>query len=115
MLKFNKQLRFSEFSKIYDVVVAENHLLRKIKENIDFSFVNELMKESYCEAFGRPAYEPEMMLKLLFFKILYDISDRDLESRASTDMSFKIFFEFRARGWNSARFFACKIPHTAHT
>ena len=91
MLNNNKHLKFSQFSGIYDVVIHENHLLRKIKENIDFSFVNALMKGSYCETFGRPAYEPEMMLKLLFLKILYDISDRDLESRANTDMSFKFF------------------------
>lgn len=91
MLNFNKQLKLSQYTGIYDVVVPQNHLLRKIKENVDFSFVNELMKQSCCETFGRPAYESEMMLKLLFLKILYDISDRDLESRANTDMSFKLF------------------------
>jgi transposase len=91
MLNYNKQLKLSQYSGIYDAVIPKNHLLRKIKENVDFSFVNELMKQSYCETFGRPAYEPEIMLKLLFLKILYDISDRDLESRANTDMSFKFF------------------------
>jgi transposase len=91
MLNLNKQLKLSAFSGIYDVVIPENHLLRKIKEYVDFSFVNELMEGSYCKTFGRPAYEPEMMLKLLFLKILYDISDRDLESRANTDMAFKFF------------------------
>jgi transposase len=93
MLNFNKQLRLSPFSGIYDAVISGNHLLRKIKESVDFSFINELMKSSYCETFGRPAYEPEMMMKLLFLKILYDISDRDLESRANTDMAFKFFLD----------------------
>ena len=29
----------------------------------------------FCENFGRPAKEPEMMFKLLFLKKLYDLSD----------------------------------------
>ena len=66
MLSFNKQLKFSSFTGIYDVVIPNNHLLRKIAENIDFSFVNKIMEKCYCIAFGRPAYEPELMLKILF-------------------------------------------------
>ena len=66
MLNFNKQLKFSCFTGIYDMVIPKNHLLRKIAESIDFSFVNKLMEKCYCIAFGRPAYEPELMLKILF-------------------------------------------------
>ena len=54
-------------------IVPKEHLLRKIKENIDFSFVNPMLKESYCEHYGRPAKEPEMMFKLLFLKKMYDL------------------------------------------
>ena len=91
MLNFNKQLKFSSFTGIYDVVIPNNHLLRKIAENIDFSFVNKLMEKCYCIAFGRPAYEPELMLKILFLKLLYDLSDREVISRCQTDMAFKFF------------------------
>ena len=91
MLNLNKQLKISYFSGIYDTVIPKNHLLRKIAENIDFSFVNKLMKKCYCIAFGRPAYEPELMLKILFLKLLYDLSDREVISRCQTDMAFKFF------------------------
>ena len=72
MLNLNRQLKFSYFTGIYDAIIPKNHLLRKIAEHIDFSFVNKLMEECYCIDFGRPAYEPELILKLclyLFTKI----------------------------------------------
>jgi len=73
------------------MVIPQNHLLRKIAENIDFSFVNKLMEKCYCIDFGRPAYEPELILKTLFLKLLYDLSDREVISRCQTDMAFKFF------------------------
>lgn len=91
MLKFNKQLKFSFFAGIYNAVVPKDHLLRRIVENIDFSFINKLMAKCYCLDFGRPAYEPEIMLKIMFLKLLYDLSDREVISRCQTDMAFKFF------------------------
>jgi transposase len=91
VLNLNKQLKFSFFTGIYDKVIPKNHILRKIAENIDFSFVNELMEKCYCIDFGRPAYEPEIMLKILFLKLMYDLSDREVISRCQTDMAFKYF------------------------
>jgi IS5 family transposase len=91
VLNLNKQLKFSSFTGIYDMVIPQNHLLRKIAENIDFSFVNKLMEKCYCIDFGRPAYEPELILKTLFLKLLYDLSDREVISRCQTDMAFKFF------------------------
>ena len=78
MLKDHSQLKLSlsPYQEIYDAVIPANHLLRKIKENIDFSFVNPMLRKQYCENFGRPAKEPEMMFKLLFLKKLYDRSNR---------------------------------------
>lgn len=88
-----KQIKISEYRKLYDIVVSKDHLLRKLKENIDFSFVNYMLKETYCEYYGRPATEPEVMFKLLFLKELYDLSDEQLVSRAMTDMAFKYFLD----------------------
>jgi transposase len=95
MLRKNDQIRISlsPYSGIYDAVVPEDHLLRKIKDNIDFSFVNPMLKKQYCEAFGRPAKEPEMMFKLMFMKKIYDLSDARLVSQAQTDMAVKYFLD----------------------
>lgn len=91
MLIENTQMKLSYYRSLYDIVVPENHFLRKVKENIDFSFVNPMLKKQYCETFGRPAKEPEMMFKLMFLKKLNDLSDERLVSQATTDMAIKYF------------------------
>lgn len=95
MLKDNSQLKLSlsPYQGLYDAIIPSNHLLRKLKENIDFSFVNPMLRKQYCENFGRPAKEPEMMFKLLFLKKLYDLSDETLISSAQTDMAYKFFLD----------------------
>ncbi|MCM1564518.1 MAG: IS1182 family transposase [Dehalobacter sp.] len=91
MLRNGTQLQLSEYAGIYDLVIPADHLLRKIKENVDFSFVNPMLKEQYCEHFGRPAKEPEMMFKILFLKRLYDLSDEVLVRDLSYNMAYKYF------------------------
>ena len=48
MLRENSQMRvsLSPYSGIYDAVVPQDHLLRKIKDTIDFSFVNPMLKNN---------------------------------------------------------------------
>jgi len=93
MLKKDGQLKLSEYDRLYDIVIPKDNILRKIKEGIDFSFVNPMLKKSYCEHFGRPAKEPEMMFKLCFLKKLYDLSDERLIENASMHMSYKYFLD----------------------
>ena len=93
MLRNNDQMSFdlSPYQGLYDTIIPKDHILRRMKENIDFSFVNPMLKKQYCENFGRPAKEPEMMFKLCFLKKLYDLSDERLISSAQTDMAYKYF------------------------
>lgn len=93
MLANYSQMKLSQYRSLYDVIIAEDHILRKIKDNIDFSFVNPMLKEQYCEFFGRPAKEPEMMFKLLFLKKLYDLSDVSLIQNAEVNMAYKYFLD----------------------
>lgn len=95
MLRDNGQqkLQLSPYQGLYDMIIPKNHLLRKVKENIDFSFVNPMLRKQYCENFGRPAKEPEMMFKLMFLKKIYDLSDEKLISSAQTDMAYKYFLD----------------------
>lgn len=95
MLRDNSQMKLSlsPYQGLYDIVVSKDNLLRKIKENIDFSFVNPMLRKQYCENFGRPAKEPEMMFKLMFLKKVYDLSDERLISSAQTDMAYKYFLD----------------------
>lgn len=86
-----KQLTISQYSSLYREIIPKEHILRKISENIDFSFVNKMVKENYCECFGRPADEPEMMFKLLFLQFWKDLSDREVIEEAKYNMAFKYF------------------------
>lgn len=52
----NKQTKM-EFVIIEDLM-PKDHLLRKIDEYIDFSFINEICRPYYSADNGRPAIEP---------------------------------------------------------
>jgi hypothetical protein len=41
------QLSLSPYQGIYDAIIPANHLFRRIKENIDFSFVNPMLRKQY--------------------------------------------------------------------
>ena len=88
-----KQIKISQYRSLYDLLISKDNFLRKIKENIDFSFVNKMLEESYCKYYGRPAKEPEMMFKLLFLKTLYDLSDAELIENANHNMAYKFFLD----------------------
>ena len=93
MLKDTNQITMdlSPYQGLYEAIIPQDHISRKLKDNIDFSFVNPMLRKQYCERFGRPAKELEMMFKLLFLKKLYDLSDERLISSAQTDMAYKYF------------------------
>jgi hypothetical protein len=43
-------------SYLYDKIVPPDHLLRKINQVVDFSFVHELVKDRHMPDFGWLAY-----------------------------------------------------------
>jgi transposase len=78
-------------SYLYDRIVPPDHLLRKIDAVVDFSFVNELVKDRYTPDFGRPAEDPEFMLRLCLLQYLYSDSDREVEENARINLAYKYF------------------------
>ena len=93
MLEKYKQISMSEHLSLYDKIIPQDHFLRKLKENVDFSFVNRLVKKEYCEEHGRPATEPELLFKMLFLQTRDLLSDREVTERAKMDMSYKFFLD----------------------
>lgn len=71
--------------------IPENHILKRIESVVDFSFINDLLKEKYCLKFGRPAKEPELMCKLLFLQHLYNLGDRDVIEQARLNLAYMYF------------------------
>lgn len=82
----------SAYSDLYDLIVPEDNLLRKIKL-IDFSFIYEELVDKYCLNNGRNAESPIRMFKYLLLKTIYNVSDVDVVERSRFDMSFRYFLE----------------------
>jgi transposase len=82
---------FVSGSYLYDKIVPADHLLRKINQVVDFSFVHELVKDRYTPDFGRPAEDPEFMLRLCLLQYIYGDSDREVEENARINLAYKYF------------------------
>jgi transposase len=93
MLLCKHNIKFSEYSSIYDLIVPKDNLLRKINDIIDFSFVYQELVSKYCSTNGRMAQSPIRMFKYLLLKTIYTLSDVDVVERSLYDMSFKYFLE----------------------
>ena len=93
MLSQEQELILSEYSGLYDIVVPQDNLLRRINTLVDFSFVYQELVDKYCSDNGRMAESPIRMFKYLLLKVIYDISDVDVVERSRYDMSFKYFLD----------------------
>lgn len=93
MLLQQQKIQFSPYSSLYDLIVPEDNLLRKINELIDFSFIYDELLNKYCTNNGRTAESPVRMFKYLLLKTIYTVSDVDVVERSRFDTSFKYFLE----------------------
>lgn len=91
MLPQQTEIPLSEYSSLYDIVVPQDNLLRRINNLVDFTFVHQELVDKYCKDNGRTAESPVRMFKYLLLKTIYDISDVDVVERSRYDMSFKYF------------------------
>lgn len=91
MLPKPDSLPLSNYSYLYDLLIPKDHLLRRINELVDFSFVYQELSSKYCPDNGRMAESPIRMFKYLLLKTIYDISDVDVVERSMYDLSFKYF------------------------
>ena len=83
-----KQLNF--YSSLYHKI-PENHILKLINSAISLNFVNQLLENSYCKSFGRPAKEPEMMLRILLLQYLYNLSDERVIEELQVNLAYMWF------------------------
>jgi transposase len=86
-----------------DNLVPQEHILRKIDKYIDFSFIDELVKDYYCHDNGRPGIDPKVLFKMLFIGYLFGIrSERQLIEEIKVNIAYRWFLGFTL---------ADKIPH----
>lgn len=91
MVPIQQTMQFSDYSDLYDLIIPQNNLLRRINDLVDFSFTQKELMNKYCLDNGRMAESPVVMFKYLLLKTIYDISDVDVVERSRYDMSFKYF------------------------
>lgn len=71
-------------------LVPKGHFLRKLESALDLSFVYEETAKLYSHWYGRPPYDPVVMVKYLLVGYLYGIpSERQIEQRIQTDMALR--------------------------
>ncbi len=75
---------------IFDKLVPKDHLLIKIDQIVDFSFVHDIVEPFYSDI-GRPSHDPEMIFKMQLLEFLYNISDVAVCKRTQTDIAFRWF------------------------
>ncbi|ANB59870.1 transposase [Anoxybacteroides amylolyticum] len=59
-------------------LVPPHHILRQINEAVDFSVIHDWVAPLYTEKTGRPAADPERLLRLMLLSYLFDHSEREL-------------------------------------
>lgn len=92
MLPTQGSIQFSEYTNLYDIVVPQDHELRKLNALCEnFDFIYEELKDKYCLDNGRMAEDPRMLFKYLLLKVIDNLSDVDVVAHSRYDMSFKWF------------------------
>ena len=86
-----ESLILSPYIALYDIIIPKDHELRQLSDLVDFSFVDDMLKDMYTLDNGRPGYRPQVMFKYLMLKRMYELSDRDVVKHAMTDMAYKYF------------------------
>lgn len=56
-----------------DELVPKDHFLRKVEETIDFSFIYDLVEDSYSSDNGRPSLDPVLLVKIPLIQCFYGI------------------------------------------
>lgn len=86
-----------------DDLVPEDHLVRKIEEVIDFSFIYDLVKDYYSEDKGRTSIDPVVLIKIVLIQYLFGIVYmRKTIKKIETNIAYRGFLGYG---------FKCKILH----
>ena len=92
MLKERREKQQQMDIVILEQLIPENHLLRKVENAVDFSFIHDLCAPLYSANNGRPAIEPEVLFRMLLIGYLYGIkSEARLEEEINYNMAYKWF------------------------
>lgn len=81
-------------AQLYERAIPKDHLLRRIDECVDFSFVEEEVSDLYCSDNGRPSYAPEQLFRVMFVSYLYNLSDVRVVQELRYNLLYRYFCRF---------------------
>ena len=94
MLTRSKPTAVPDFDRqVFDLVVPAEHYLRSVAQHVDFERFRPRLAQAYSLDMGRPPIDPVRMLKILFLRFHYKLSDRQVMERTKTDMAFRWFLD----------------------
>ena len=80
---------------IFKKKVPKDHLLYRIDQEIDFSFINEMCKDIYSPDKGRPVVNyPVMMFKAQLIQRLYNLTERQLAKAVNENIVYTWFIGY---------------------
>lgn len=82
---------FGSYAYAHIIERNKKHLLIRLNDNIDLSFIEEIVADCYCHDNGRRAYHPVVMFKILFLQTLYNESDEKIIEAIDTNILFRYF------------------------
>ena len=78
-----------------DDLVPRDHMLRKIENAIDWSFIYDLVKDRYSEDKGRPSIDPVTLIKIPMIQYLYGIrSMRQTIKEIEVNLAYRWFLGY---------------------
>ena len=77
-------------SQIYDRLIPRDHILVRLNDTIDFSFVEEECRQ-YYSLMGRRGENPVILFKMLLLSYMFDLSERSIEEHCNLNLAFKYF------------------------
>ena len=78
-----------------EVLVPQDHLLRKIDRVVDFTHVYDLVEHLYCEDNGRPAVDPVVLVKMILVQHLFGIKSlRQTVKEIDMNIAYRWFLGF---------------------
>ena len=61
------------YAPCIDDLVPKDHLLRLIDRAIDWTFIYDLVRDTYSDGMGRPSIDPVTLIKIPLIQYLYGI------------------------------------------
>lgn len=75
-----------------DQIVPQEHLVRKLENAIDWSFIYDIVEEKYSQDNGRPSLDPVTLIKLPVLQYMFGIrSMRQTIKEAEVNMAYRWF------------------------